>query len=128
MIGTGLVRGCIGHVSSSLPAALGEYLFPSKHRLEVASALLFVAAGLPRFGGPAARRPKASFEGGERTSHCIGLLNALRPPQPRWLNQIGKGVSAAPARNLGCQWSPSYILYLFMYICRSVYPHLYIYI
>ena len=47
----------------------------------------------------------------ERTSHCVGLLATLRPPQPRWRKQIlGKrcqGVSAAPARSLGWWWPPS---------------------
>ena len=50
----------------------------------------------------------------ERTSHCVGLLTTLRPPQPRWRKQIwGKrcqGVSAAPARSLGCWWPPSVLL------------------
>ena len=73
-----------------------------------------------------ARRSEASLVGCVRTVMFLGgLLTVLRPPpQPRWLKQtdkcawcLGKGVGAAPARNIVCWWPPSYIyIYIHIYL------------
>ena len=71
-----------------------------------------------------ARRSEASLGGCVRTVMFLGgLLTVLRPPQPRWLKQTGKGawclekgVGAAPARSLGCWWPPSITTYKQIYI------------
>ena len=51
--------------------------------------------------------PKQLSESVSALPHFGGLLTVLRPPQPRWLKQLEKGVSAAPARSPGCWWPPS---------------------